>query len=239
MKKMTTIKHWLLALAVAFPAEAVLAQDYPVSFSTTQGYTHGSRRLSGATLAGSSDGAQTVSVPTETVYVDATDQYVTARPGDALTVRFNFTTDWMHGYVYLDYGNDGQFDALINDDQTLPAETDIVAFSYYKGKNSTGAAVSNSNVLNPPAFTLPADLPEGMYRLRFKVDWDSVDPAGSTVDGNGILKNGGGIFDVLLNVHGEHAQVVCQAENGQVSLADRLSAPRPRLCLSDSPSACA
>ena len=220
MKKMTTIKHWLLALAVAFPAGAVLAQDYPVSFSTTQGYTHGSRRLSGATLAGSSDGAQTVSVPTETVYVDATDQFVTARPGDALTVRFNFTTDWMHGYVYLDYGNDGQFDALINDDKTLPAETDIVAFSYYKGKNSTGAAVSNSNVLNPPAFTLPADLPEGMYRLRFKVDWDSVDPAGSTVDGNGILKNGGGIFDVLLNVHGEHTQVVCQAENGQVSLAD-------------------
>ena len=149
---MTTIKHWLLALAVAFPAGAVLAQDYPVSFSTTQGYTHGSRRLSGATLAGSSDGAQTVSVPTETVYVDATDQFVTARPGDALTVRFNFTTDWMHGYVYLDYGNDGQFDALINDDKTLPAETDIVAFSYYKGKRPSAIAMCS---IRPPSPCLP------------------------------------------------------------------------------------
>ena len=88
MNKMTTFKHWLLALAVAFPAGAVLAQDYPVAFSASQGYTHNTRRLSGANVTSTTDGAQTVSVPTETVYVDATDQFVTARPGDALSVPF-------------------------------------------------------------------------------------------------------------------------------------------------------
>lgn len=49
-----------------------------------------------------------------------------------------------------------------------------------------------------PAFALPTTY--GTYRLRLKIDWDNLDPAGSTAAGNEILKNRGSITDILLNV---------------------------------------
>ena len=65
------------------------------------------------------------------------------------------------------------------------------------------------SALNPPAFRLPANLAPGRYRLRFKVDWDNVDPAGSlgsenSAKGkNGILTNRGAIVDTWLEVKGK------------------------------------
>jgi hypothetical protein len=41
---------------------------------------------------------------------------------------------------------------------------------------------------------------EGTYRIRFKVDWNSVDAGGCVVSGNNILNNGGGIYDATLVV---------------------------------------
>ena len=49
----------------------------------------------------------------------------------------------------------------------------------------------------------------GRYRVRFKVDWDNIDPAGSlgsenNVKGkNGILANRGAIVDTWLEVKGK------------------------------------
>ncbi|MDE7387876.1 MAG: glycoside hydrolase family 16 protein, partial [Muribaculaceae bacterium] len=57
--------------------------------------------------------------------------------------------------------------------------------------------------MNPPAFTIPADLAPGIYRMRYKVDWDNVDPGGAPegAKGGNILANGGAITDVSLYVH--------------------------------------
>ena len=49
-----------------------------------------------------------------------------------------------------------------------------------------------------PAFALPTTY--GTYRLRLKIDWDDLDPAGSTAPGNEILKNHGSVVDLLLDV---------------------------------------
>ena len=193
--------------------------DYPVVFDKEQGYTHGSRRLNSVSL-----GNQTLQLPTPLkVYSNVTNGCFEAVPGETLSPSFGFTGDWMHGFVYLDRGMDGAFEATLNSDGSVPEGSDIMAFSYAEpdlgsgvGYNSTGARVNNSNVLNPPAFTLPADIAPGFYRMRYKVDWASIDPAGRAEDGNGIIKNGGAVCDVVLNVHAAEGVLSVTANNGSL-----------------------
>lgn len=224
------IKKTLFALFV-LTASVVWAQEgnyYPINFDKGQTYTHGSRRLNGITMNGSSDGTQQISVTNRNlVYQDLTAQSLTAKAGETLTVTFNYSGTWMHGFVYLDRNGDGTFSAELGENGTIPKGSEILAFSYAekpldtgKGYNSKGESVSDANVLNPPSFTLPADLAEGRYRMRFKVDWASPDPAGRATETNSILQNGGGIIDVMLNVHGENCPVSCSAKGGVITLAD-------------------
>ena len=193
---------------------------YPIAFDKGQTYTRNDRFVNSVGLV-SGDGTQMVQSPTspKTVYVDNTAKAVFARAGESVTPKFNYSGSWMHGYVYIDRDNNGKFDAKMNDDNTIAEGSDVMAYSFYEGKNSTGASVSNQNVLAPPAFTIPADLAEGYYRMRFKVDWDDIDPAGCIDQSNSIIANGGGIIDVMLNVHGDNAYVNDANRNGKVVAA--------------------
>lgn len=213
-----------MGVVAVFATSASFAQDgdYPLSFDKEQAYTHASRRLQSLTLSGSQDGDRTLEVPTTTVY-NSLSRVFTARAGETVTVSFGYSGTWMHGYVYLDRGCDGAFSATLNDDGSIPEGSDIMAFSYAdsgNGCNSNGETVTNLNVLNPPAFTIPTDLAPGYYLMRFKVDWASIDPAGRTEDGNGILKNGGAVCDVRLNVHGDYSDISVEGEAGCVVAAD-------------------
>lgn len=206
----------------------VVTEDYPVIFDKSQGYTHGSRRLNTVSL-----GAQTLSLPTPLkVYSKIDNPTFHAVAGETVTPSFGFTGTWMNGFVYIDRGQDGAFEAKLNADGSIPAGSDIMAFSYAEpslgsgtGYNSKGERVSNTNVLNPPAFTLPADIAPGFYRMRYKVDWASIDPAGRAEDGNGIIKNGGAICDVVLNVHNANCALSVVAENGALLAADGSALP--------------
>ncbi len=201
---------------------------YPIVFDKNQGYTHGSRRLNSVAL-----GEQKLQLPTPLkVYSKIEDGCFAAVPGATLTPTFGFTGTWMNGFVYIDRGQDGAFAAELNADGSIPAGSDIMAFSYAEptlgsgtGYNSKGERVTNINVLNPPAFTLPADLAPGFYRMRYKVDWASIDPAGRAEDGNGILQNGGAICDVVLNVHNENSALEVIANNGSLLAADGSALP--------------
>lgn len=198
-------------------------EDYPVVFDKEQGYTHGSRRLNSVSL-----GEQTLQLPAPLkVYSKVTNGCFEAVPGESLTPSFGFTGDWMNGFVYLDRGMDGAFDVVLNSDGTVSESSDAMAFSYAEpnvgsgvGYNSNGERVNNANVLNPPAFVLPADLAPGFYRMRYKVDWASIDPAGRAEDGNGIIKNGGAICDVVLNVHAAEGSLSVTANNGELFAAN-------------------
>ena len=66
-----------------------------------------------------------------------------------------------------------------------------------------------------PKFTVPAGTPEGFYRMRYKVDWDNLNPAGD----NAIISNGGGYIDVMLDVHGDQVTVNASQLNGDIVLA--------------------
>ena len=205
-----------------------VVEDYPVVFDRSQSYTHGSRRLNSITLGG-----QTIQVPsTNKVYTRVDGSFFVAKAGETVIPTFGFTGTWMNGFVYLDRGQDGSFDATINDDGSLPAGSDAMAFSYAEptlgsgvGYNSKRERVTNTNVLNPPAFTVPADLAPGYYLMRYKVDWASIDPAGRPEDGNGIIKNGGAICDVCINVHADECALDVTADNGSLFAADGSSLP--------------
>lgn len=178
-------------------------EDYAINFEKDAKQTHASRYSTSVSLTVNGQ-AQTIEFgKTMNGYEDLTAQSFTVTPGAEVTPAIGYVGEWMHGYVYVDFNNDKQFSFNADsDDQT---GTEVVSYSFYSasngstGLNSKGETVSNNCNVNPlPSFTAPAE--EGTYRIRFKVDWNSVDAGGCVVSGNNILNNGGGIYDATLVV---------------------------------------
>lgn len=178
-------------------------EDYAINFEKDAKQTHSSRYSTSVSLTVNGQ-AQTIEFgKTMNGYEDLTAQSFTVTPGAEVTPAIGYVGEWMHGYVYVDLNNDKQFSFNADsDDQT---GTEIVSYSFYSasngstGLNSKGETVSNNCNVNPlPSFTAPAE--EGTYRIRFKVDWNSVDAGGCVVATNNILNNGGGIYDATLVV---------------------------------------
>ena len=196
---------------------------YPTYFDKNSNHTRNDRWTTSVTINAASAGNQTVTPPTnpKRAYSDMTSKIFLLKPGENVTTTFSYTTGWMHGYVYLDKNNNGKFDVTVNENGTLPAESDLMAYSYYKGKNSLGNSVAEAaNLINPPAFTIPADMQEGFYRMRFKVDWDHTDAGGNPGPDNAMIANGGNIIDVMVNIHGDNCTVEQANRNGDVVAAD-------------------
>lgn len=178
-------------------------EDYAINFEKDAKQTHSSRYSTSVSLTVNGQ-AQTIEFgKTMNGYEDLTAQSFTVTPGAEVTPAIGYVGEWMHGYVYIDLDNDKQFSFNADsDDQT---GTEVVSYSFYSasngstGLNSKGETVSNNCNVNPlPSFTAPAE--EGTYRIRFKVDWNSVDAGGCVVATNNILNNGGGIYDATLVV---------------------------------------
>ena len=178
-------------------------EDYAINFEKDAKQTHASRYSTSVSLTVNGQ-AQTIEFgKTMNGYEDLTAQSFTVTPGAEVTPAIGYVGEWMHGYVYIDLNNDKQFSFNADsDDQT---GTEVVSYSFYSasngstGLNSKGETVSNNCNVNPlPSFTAPAE--EGTYRIRFKVDWNSIDAGGCVVSGNNILNNGGGIYDATLVV---------------------------------------
>ena len=178
-------------------------EDYAINFEKDAKQTHASRYSTSVSLTVNGQ-AQTIEFgKTMNGYEDLTAQSFTVTPGAEVTPAIGYVGEWMHGYVYVDLNNDKQFSFNADsDDQT---GTEVVSYSFYSasngstGLNSKGETVSNNCNVNPlPSFTAPAE--ESTYRIRFKVDWNSVDAGGCVVSGNNILNNGGGIYDATLVV---------------------------------------
>ena len=183
-----------------------VTEKYTVNFDKTAYHSRNDRVLSGFSLQQTGKDKQTVNVfASRAAYEDHTSSVFNVEAGSELTASFNYSGQWMNGYVYIDRDNDGEFS--YKEGQWDQAGTDLVAYSFYStlanpkvndgnGYNSTGASVSGndrSNV-NPPSFTAPTE--PGTYRIRFKIDWNCILPGGSS----DILSDGGGVWDATLNV---------------------------------------
>ena len=201
-------------------------EKYTVNFDKTAYHSRNDRVLSGFSLQQTGKDKQTVNVfASKAAYEDHTSSVFNVEAGSELTASFNYSGQWMNGYIYIDRDNDGEFS--YKEGQWDQAGTDLVAYSFYttlanpkvndgNGYNSIGASVSGddrSNV-NPPSFTAPTE--PGTYRIRFKIDWNCILPGGS----NDILSDGGGIWDATLNVVAAKPEVTVKEEK---SFTDAIS----------------
>ena len=181
-------------------------EKYPINFDKTANSTHNSRALNSFSLQQTGKEKQTKSVKTsKAAYEDHTaDEPFTVEAGSELTASFDYTGEWMHSFVYIDFDNDGQFS--YKEGQWDQAGTDLVAFSFYSldsnpkndasGYNSVGDELTGNarNTYVAPSFKAPAKA--GEYRIRFKFDWNCILPGGSS----SILSDGGGVWDATLKV---------------------------------------
>ena len=194
----------MLSMLIAMTAMAQTT-GYEVNFSGEKG---GDRPLNYVKVESSSYGAKSYNL-TEAeklqLYVDATET-VTLKvgAGDIVTPSIGYGGSWMHAYVYVDANGDGTFTADVADDGYTPTG-DLVSYSAYNAdpdgsglwRNSAGEQNGN-NTVALPTFKAPETV--GTYRMRFKTDWNSIDPAGCVVAGNTLSANRGAIIDVTLEV---------------------------------------
>ena len=180
--------------------------DYAVNFDKDANSTHSSRVLNSFSLQQTGKDKQTKSVKTsKAAYEDHTaDEPFTVEAGSELTASFDYTGEWMHSFVYIDFDNDGDFS--YKEGQWDQTGTDLVAFSFYSldsnpkndasGYNSVGDELTGDarNTYAAPSFKAPAKA--GEYRIRFKIDWNCILPGGSS----SILSDGGGVWDATLKV---------------------------------------
>ena len=147
-----------------------------------------------------------------------------ATPGETITPYINYDGNLMHAYCYVDFDKDGYFNTSYNKGNAPSIENELVSFNYFKGKNSKGKNIKDTNLGNDtgvlPSFTLPENLQPGFYRMRYKIDWDNIDPAGNSSSYNNIAENGGMIADVMLCVYAPYSTVNDNQLNGEVLAED-------------------
>ena len=180
-------------------------EEYPINFDKTAKSTHNSRALNSFSLQQTGKDKQTESVyASKAAYEDHTSKVFTVEAGSELTASFDYTGEWMHSFVYIDFDNDGDFS--YKEGQWNQTGTDLVAFSFYSldsnpkndtsGYNSVGDELTGDarNTYAAPSFKAPAKA--GEYRIRFKFDWNCILPGGSS----SILSDGGGVWDATLKI---------------------------------------
>lgn len=197
---------------------------YPINYEESTAHTRGDERY----VKNVKLGTQSVAINQNTdkkLYFNKTENIFLAKPGETVTPTIDWKGEWMHGYAYLDKDDNGKFDVDYTNSGVTNAR-DLVSYSYYKDKNSAGKSASGDCGVGLPSFKIDDDMKPGIYRMRYKVDWDNVDPGGSTATGNLITGNGGALIDVLVNIHNDEVNLFRATEenggglNGDVLLAD-------------------
>lgn len=172
---------------------------------------------------------------TKQLYLDATEKAIfDVVAGETYTPYIDYSALWMSGYAFVDWDNSGDFDektGISFAPNGKPSRTDmceVVSFSSYNNVDddyswykSDGTRFNKSqfpipNNIKMGAFRVP-NVEPGIYRMRFKLDWNSLDPGGNKSPKNLIYNNGGDIIDVLLNVHAENVKIGAKTKDGEVS----------------------
>lgn len=220
MKKL----YSFLAGAVLF-ASTVTAQDYPTNYTESDKSTYNGRYPNSIMLTSDEYGNQTIdwaSGSYHALYKDATATELTCAAGEEVQIVVNYQGIWMSSYIYIDLNDDKQFGYDVDEENHCYKEgSELVSWSFYSfapetsedpGWNSLGTPLTGSarSTVNCPKFTAPTEA--GTYRCRVKIDWNSIDPAGSVAGhlGGAMSANGGGIIDFTLKVVAAFAPVTIQ-----------------------------
>lgn len=189
-------------------ALGAVAQDYSTRYSSSETNTNAHNRfIKNIYLTGEKTGDKHVWDTSFTggdeakkMFYDKTDVIFEVVAGETLEAEFGYNGSWMHAYVYIDDNDNNGFDAYWTNSNTFGG--DLKTFSFYYdnggnfGYNSAGDYITGDgrSTLECPSFVAPTKA--GTYRMRFKIDWNSIDPKG----GETIQADGGTIVDVMLKV---------------------------------------
>ncbi len=145
------------------------------------------------------------------VYLDKTATTIKVVAGEELTASVATGANWMNTFAYIDTDGTPGFSASIAGDGFTPAG-DLVSYSFYSGDETNGDAGKNSagteltgNARNTkvlPAFKAPST--PGTYRMRIKLDWNSINPNGGNAN---FMTDGGSFVDVTLEVVDPNATI--------------------------------
>lgn len=202
------------------------ASKYTLSFDKNSVNRHNSRRLNAVSLC---VGANThgLNLDARRIYNDLTAQQapISVEAGQEIALGLNYAGTWMGVFAYVDWNQDGSFAYEINGDGTPTKNSEVVSYNGAKvsgtWRNSQGEDVGNGNCIGSglPLFSVPENAKPGIYRMRIKVDWESLDPAGNNSSDNQLTANGGGIVDLLLNVRPKETRVNANQLNGDIVVA--------------------
>lgn len=127
---------------------------------------------------------------------DNTDEILNATIGDELIIKTTIDNlYWTHFYIYIDYNQNGVFDRDEVVSYTHYRETDGGIFHDSKGNPYPG--YNGAAVTTLPSFVIPETAKLGATRMRFKADWNSLDPCGD----KDLAKNRGTMLDFTINLH--------------------------------------
>ena len=185
---------------------SVWADGYRVGFDTSLDVSNTARRINSIKL---NDDTKVLEESNK-MYRDLHETVVfEVAPGANLAPAFVLNGGgWMHGMVYVDLNQNGDFAAYDGNAYTLDANENV----------SNSASSGNlGSTFSCGSFTAPTTA--GDYRMRFKTDWNggaatALNPAGrvSDTDGtysgtNSIVANSGSIVDVTLRVVNDFSKV--------------------------------
>ena len=149
------------------------------------------------------------SAPRCQAYFDKTSTVFEVKSGETVTPLIAINGSWMHGYVYVDWNNNKQFDVNITGDGPYVKEdgNELMCWSLYdkngngnSGWNSAGLNISG-DVLAPGSFRVPEGLEVGStYRMRYCIMWNCIDPTGASYAN--YISDGASIIDVTLKISG-------------------------------------
>ena len=193
--------------------------DYYVVHGADENVAHGTHYPIAVGIVGTHSAQQLVnniaSAPRCAAYFDKTANVFEVKRGETVTPLITINGNWMHGYVYVDWNNNKQFDVNIQGDgpYTKGEGNELMCWSLYgkntngdTGWNSAGIYQASGDVLAPGSFNVPEDVEDGaVFRMRYAVQWNSIDPTGAYAN---FISDGGSIIDVMLKVSGEADDVV-------------------------------
>ncbi|MBR2318591.1 MAG: hypothetical protein IKA52_02825 [Bacteroidaceae bacterium] len=167
--------------------------------------------------------AHSSSATTGLLYTNNTlNSVFSAKAGSLVQPKFDYSGVWMNGYVYVDWGNDGVFKGVLDSNGVPADDSDVVSHNaveigetWYNSNGEISSKDGNTIGSGVPAFAIPSNVSNGFYRMRYKVDWNSINPAGDAT----ILENCGALLDVMLDVHGDYVNVSASQLNGDILLA--------------------
>jgi len=213
MKMKKFVLSLTLLMAVALTARAQQS-DYYVAHGVDVKVTHAThypKMVGVANVRGEEQKLEGIaSAPKCAAYFDKTATVFEVKSGETITPLISINDGWMHGYVYVDWNGNRQFDvALEGDGPYIKGEgNELVCWSLYnsadgssgnQGWNSAGLSVSG-DVLAPGSFRVPEGLEAGStYRMRYAVMWNCIDPTGNY---DNYITDGASIIDVTLKVTG-------------------------------------